>query len=121
MSQGEVISRSARFRELLGPPVIDGDGHIVEIIAAFIDYVGDHGHGELLEAITQSRGDGGARQVQDAATAIVTSGGLTPHPVPSRSLTGQQATFEHGKRWRRQRQLSGCASDRRHGRSLVVV
>jgi len=121
MSEGEVISRSARLRELLGHPVIDGDGHIIVIIAAFLDYVRDHGHGDLLEAITQLRGDGGARQVQDAAAAIVTSGGPTPHSVPSRSLTGQQATFEHGKRRRRQRPLSGCTSDRRHGRSLVTV
>jgi acetyl-CoA acetyltransferase/uncharacterized OB-fold protein len=40
-----------------------------------------HGMGLVHEAITQLRGDGGDRQVVDAATAIVTSGGLTPGSV----------------------------------------
>jgi len=40
-----------------------------------------HGMGLVHEAITQLRGDAGGRQVADAATAIVTSGGLTPGSV----------------------------------------
>jgi acetyl-CoA acetyltransferase len=40
-----------------------------------------HGMGLVHEAITQVRGDGGERQVANAATAIVTSGGLTPGGV----------------------------------------
>ena len=40
-----------------------------------------HGMGLVHEAITQLRGDGGARQVDAAATAIATSGGLTPGGV----------------------------------------
>ena len=40
-----------------------------------------HGMGLVHEAITQLRGDAGGRQIRDAATAVVTSGGLTPGGV----------------------------------------
>ncbi|WP_243866616.1 thiolase C-terminal domain-containing protein [Actinophytocola oryzae] len=40
-----------------------------------------HGMGLLHEAITQLRGEGGARQVPDARVAVVSSGGLTPSGV----------------------------------------
>jgi acetyl-CoA acetyltransferase len=40
-----------------------------------------HGMGLVHEAVTQLRGDGGPRQVAGAATAVVTSGGLTPGGV----------------------------------------
>ena len=40
-----------------------------------------HGYGFLYEAITQLRHDAGERQVADAKTAVVTSGGGTPSGV----------------------------------------
>jgi len=40
-----------------------------------------HGMGLVQEAIVQLRGDGGQRQVADAAIAVVTTGGLTPGGV----------------------------------------
>jgi acetyl-CoA acetyltransferase len=40
-----------------------------------------HGMGLVHEAITQLRGDAGPRQVRGAATAVVSSGGLTPGGV----------------------------------------
>ena len=40
-----------------------------------------HGFGFLYEAVTQLRGDAGERQVADARTAVVTSGGGTPSGV----------------------------------------
>ena len=40
-----------------------------------------HGMGLVHEAVTQLRGAAGPRQVADAATAIVTTGGLTPGSV----------------------------------------
>jgi acetyl-CoA acetyltransferase len=40
-----------------------------------------HGFGFLYEAVTQLRHDAGARQVRDARTAVVTSGGGTPSGV----------------------------------------
>lgn len=41
-------SRSARIHDELGHPVIDGDGHYVEIRRSFTDFVRDHGAGHLL-------------------------------------------------------------------------
>lgn len=40
-----------------------------------------HGFGFLYEAVAQLRGDAGERQVRDARTAVVTSGGGTPSGV----------------------------------------
>jgi acetyl-CoA acetyltransferase len=40
-----------------------------------------HGFGLLFEAVAQLRGDAGERQVADARTAVVTSGGGTPSGV----------------------------------------
>jgi acetyl-CoA acetyltransferase/uncharacterized OB-fold protein len=40
-----------------------------------------HGFGFLYEAVTQLRGDAGERQVRDARTAVVTSGGGVPSGV----------------------------------------
>jgi len=40
-----------------------------------------HGYGFLYEAVTQLRHDAGERQVTDAKTAVVTSGGGTPSSV----------------------------------------
>ena len=40
-----------------------------------------HGYGSLYEAVTQLRHDAGDRQVRDARTAVVTSGGGTPSGV----------------------------------------
>ena len=40
-----------------------------------------HGFGFLYEAVSQLRHDAGERQVKDAKTAVVTSGGGTPSGV----------------------------------------
>jgi acetyl-CoA acetyltransferase len=40
-----------------------------------------HGYGFIYEAMTQLRGEAGERQVPDARTAVVTSGGGTPSGV----------------------------------------
>ena len=40
-----------------------------------------HGFGFIYEAMAQLRGDAGERQVADARTAVVTSGGGTPSGV----------------------------------------
>src|SRR6188768_1279569 len=43
-------TRSAIIRKELGYPVIDGDGHVVELLRVFIDYAHDRGFGDLIEA-----------------------------------------------------------------------
>jgi predicted TIM-barrel fold metal-dependent hydrolase len=42
-------SASARLRARLGHPVIDGDGHYIDLRQPFHAYVRDHGAGELLD------------------------------------------------------------------------
>ncbi len=44
-------SPSRHVRERLGHPVIDGDGHIVELVPVFTDFVRDHGHAAALEGM----------------------------------------------------------------------
>jgi hypothetical protein len=44
-------SRSARIREQLGHPVLDGDGHIVELFPVFADFVRDHAGGAAIKAL----------------------------------------------------------------------
>jgi predicted TIM-barrel fold metal-dependent hydrolase len=46
-------TRSAEIRRQLGHPVIDGDGHVVELVRVFGDYVFDHGHGDLIKAVPE--------------------------------------------------------------------
>ena len=40
-------TKAVRIRQELGYPVLDGDGHIVEIMAAFADFVRDHGRARI--------------------------------------------------------------------------
>src|SRR4051812_36722292 len=54
MSQTKQTS-SARIREQLDHPVIDGDGHVVELVALFADFVRDHGHGDVVERVGSFR------------------------------------------------------------------
>jgi predicted TIM-barrel fold metal-dependent hydrolase len=68
------VSRSARLREQLDHPVIDGDGHIVEIIPVFLDFVRDHGHGALLEGMLNRR-----RAIEDLSMEERRRGGILPH------------------------------------------
>ncbi|TMK58781.1 MAG: amidohydrolase [Actinobacteria bacterium] len=42
-------TRSARVREHLGHPVVDGDGHVIELIPVFADFVRDHGRSDIVE------------------------------------------------------------------------
>ena len=50
-------SRSALIREQLGHPVLDGDGHIVELFPVFSDFVRDHGGGPALDSISRWAAD----------------------------------------------------------------
>jgi predicted TIM-barrel fold metal-dependent hydrolase len=43
------------MREQLGHPVLDGDGHVVELNAVFTDYCRDHGAGDLIDQVPMLR------------------------------------------------------------------
>ena len=68
------LSRSAQIRRELGYPVLDGDGHVVELIPVFLDYVRDHGHGSLLRGMLNRR-----RRIEDLSMAERREGGILPH------------------------------------------
>ena len=75
-------TRSARLRVELGHPVLDGDGHIVELMAVFIDYVRDHGHGKLLSGFLNR-----PRAIEDLTMEERRAGGVLPNSwhVPSKA------------------------------------
>jgi predicted TIM-barrel fold metal-dependent hydrolase len=43
-------TRSSRIREQLGHPVVDGDGHLLEVLPAFADFVAAHDRGDLIHS-----------------------------------------------------------------------
>lgn len=76
-STPDTQSRSARIRQQLGYPVLDGDGHLVELLPVFADFVRDHGRGELIERmqLKDSRGRG----IFDLSAEERRQGGVIPH------------------------------------------
>jgi len=49
-------SDASRLRARLGHPVIDGDGHYIDLRAPFAGFLGDHGVGQLLEGLVPYAG-----------------------------------------------------------------
>jgi predicted TIM-barrel fold metal-dependent hydrolase len=82
MAHAHVQTRSARLREEMGHPVLDGDGHIVELMAVFVDYVRDHGHGNLLSGFLNR-----PRAIEDLTLEERRAGGVLPNSwhVPSKA------------------------------------
>jgi predicted TIM-barrel fold metal-dependent hydrolase len=87
-------SRSAQIREELGYPVLDGDGHIVELFPVFADFVRDHGGGFAIDAFTAGRGGG-----QDLSPEDRRRGGLIPHSWHVPSSTEYYATVTSPARY----------------------
>ena len=87
-------SRSARIREQLGYPVLDGDGHIVEILPLFIDFVRDNGHGALIEGMLKR-----SRAIEDVSMDERRKGGVLPHSWHVPSSTEYYATVTCPKRY----------------------
>ena len=87
-------TRSSRIREQLGHPVLDGDGHIIELMPVFLDFVRDHGHGDLLDGMLNRR-----RAIEDLSLEERRTGGVLPHSwhVPAR--TEYYATVTSPKRY----------------------
>ena len=75
-------TRSARLRQELGYPVLDGDGHIVEILPVLLDYIRDNGGENLLQGNLNRR-----RSFEDLSLVERREGGILPHSwhVPAKS------------------------------------
>jgi predicted TIM-barrel fold metal-dependent hydrolase len=73
-------SRSARIREELGHPVIDGDGHVIELTPVFADFARDHGAGAVFDAARRhlSRGPEQQRARAAASTEMLRRAGSLP-------------------------------------------
>lgn len=95
MTQGKKTkSRSAEIREQLGYPVLDGDGHIVELFPVFADFVRDHGGGSSIDAFTAGRGG-----AQDLSPEERRQGGLIPQSWHVPSSTEYYATVTSPSRY----------------------
>jgi predicted TIM-barrel fold metal-dependent hydrolase len=87
-------SRSAQLRAQLGHPVLDGDGHIVELMPVFLDFVRDHGHGPLLEGMLNRR-----RRIEDLSMEERRRGGILPHSWHVPTSTEYYATVTSPRRY----------------------
>ena len=45
----QVVSKSMQIRERLGHPVVDADGHYIDLHGVFESYVRDRGRGDLMD------------------------------------------------------------------------
>ena len=88
------LSRSTRLRNQLGYPVLDGDGHIVELLAVFLDFVRDHGQGTLIEGMLKRD-----RSIEDLSMEDRRRGGVLPHSWHVPSSTDYYATVTSPKRY----------------------
>jgi predicted TIM-barrel fold metal-dependent hydrolase len=61
MAQVRAMTESASIRERLGHPVVDADGHVVELVQPFADYLRDHGRGDLADRAPFKVPDSGPR------------------------------------------------------------
>ena len=87
-------TKAARLREQLGYPVLDGDGHIVEIMAVFLDYVAQRGHADLLQGMFARH-----RAIEDIPLDERRLGGICPHSWHTPSTTEYYATVTSPKRY----------------------
>jgi predicted TIM-barrel fold metal-dependent hydrolase len=87
-------SRSAALRAELDHPVIDSDGHLVEIMAVFMSYVHDAGHGKLLEETLRR-----TRSIEDLTMAERREAGICPNSWHVPSKTEYYATVTSPKRY----------------------
>jgi predicted TIM-barrel fold metal-dependent hydrolase len=94
VARTESGSRSARIREQLAYPALDGDGHVVEILAVFIDFVRDNGHGALIEGMLK-RG----RAIEDLSMRERREGGILPHSWHVPASTEYYATVTSARRY----------------------
>jgi predicted TIM-barrel fold metal-dependent hydrolase len=74
--------------------VVDGDGHIVEQMPVFLEYVRDNGHGRLLDGILNRR-----RAIEDLSMEERRLGGVLPHSWHVPASTEYYATVTSPARY----------------------
>jgi predicted TIM-barrel fold metal-dependent hydrolase len=94
MTMATAPSRSAALRAELDHPVIDSDGHLVEIMAVFMQFVHDHGHGKLLENTLRR-----TRSIEDVTLEERRDAGICPNSWHVPSNTEYYATVTSPKRY----------------------
>src|SRR5262245_32895496 len=87
-------TRSERLRSQLDHPVIDGDGHVVELMPVFLDYVRDHGESALLRGMFARR-----RAIEDLTISERRRGGVLPHSWHVPASTEYYATVTSPRRY----------------------
>jgi predicted TIM-barrel fold metal-dependent hydrolase len=78
MALKQATTRSALVRQQLGHPVVDGDGHVLEPVPLFADFVRDHGRADLVESAPMFRRATVRRAVGDASPDERRRKGLLP-------------------------------------------
>lgn len=79
----------AEIKKKLGHPVLDGDGHIVEFIPAFLDYLKQVGGPKVTARYLASLTAGGGQNFDGGRTGGTTAGwyGMTPEQRRDKRLT----------------------------------
>jgi predicted TIM-barrel fold metal-dependent hydrolase len=77
--------------------VLDGDGHIVELLPVFADFVGDHGCGELIENMRPQ--DSRGRGILDLSPEERRQGGVIPYSWHVPATTEYYATVTSPARY----------------------
>ena len=75
MDAARPATTSERIREQLDHPVIDGDGHVIELVPVFAEFVRDHGRSDLVDTMPMFG-------------LVRTGHGLTPMTVDERRAAG---------------------------------
>ena len=86
-------SHSMTIRKELGYPVLDGDGHVVELLPVFFDYIRERGEGQLLTGMLRRR------KIEDLTFDERRAGGIVPHSWHVPAKTEYYATVTSPKRY----------------------
>src|SRR5262245_66356863 len=86
-------SRSMKIREELGYPVRDGDGHVVELLPVFFDYVREQGEERLIRDMVRRRA------IETITLEERRIAGILPHSWHVPAKTDYFATVTSPKRY----------------------
>ena len=93
-------TRSQAIRARLDHPVIDGDGHVIELIPVFADYLREHGHGDVVDATPMFTMQGGLAKAQgELSQAELRAAGMVPAGWTTPTDTDYLATITSAPRY----------------------